>query len=114
MIIGMASLGRLGKPEDIADVVAFLCSEDARWRRDVPHRPRQGGRGAPVLLRHCGFAGRAGGGMTRLLDGKAAVVMGACGGNGGAIARRRIVWRDLRRLRQRQQWLAWQPSNITS
>lgn len=23
--------GRLGKPQDIADVVAFLCSEDARW-----------------------------------------------------------------------------------
>lgn len=24
-------LGRLGLPDDIADVVAFLCSEDARW-----------------------------------------------------------------------------------
>ena len=24
-------LGRLGKPNDIADVVAFLCSEEARW-----------------------------------------------------------------------------------
>lgn len=24
-------LGRLGKPQDIADVVAFLCSEEARW-----------------------------------------------------------------------------------
>lgn len=24
-------LGRLGRPGDIADVVAFLCSEDARW-----------------------------------------------------------------------------------
>lgn len=24
-------LGRLGRPEDIADVVAFLCSEQARW-----------------------------------------------------------------------------------
>jgi 3-oxoacyl-[acyl-carrier protein] reductase len=23
--------GRLGEPEDIADVVAFLCTEDARW-----------------------------------------------------------------------------------
>jgi 3-oxoacyl-[acyl-carrier protein] reductase len=25
------SFGRLGEPEDIADVVAFLASEDARW-----------------------------------------------------------------------------------
>jgi 3-oxoacyl-[acyl-carrier protein] reductase len=24
-------LGRLGQPEDIADVVAFLCTDDARW-----------------------------------------------------------------------------------
>ena len=24
-------LGRLGKPDDIADIVAFLCSEEARW-----------------------------------------------------------------------------------
>ena len=31
MIIGMTPLGRLGTPEDIADVVAFLCSDDARW-----------------------------------------------------------------------------------
>ena len=30
-IIGVTPLGRLGQPEDIADVVAFLCSEDARW-----------------------------------------------------------------------------------
>jgi 3-oxoacyl-[acyl-carrier protein] reductase len=27
----MAALGRLGQPQDIADVVAFLASEDARW-----------------------------------------------------------------------------------
>jgi 3-oxoacyl-[acyl-carrier protein] reductase len=25
------SLGRLGRPEDIADVIAFLASDDARW-----------------------------------------------------------------------------------
>jgi 3-oxoacyl-[acyl-carrier protein] reductase len=24
-------LGRLGQPQDIADVVAFLASEDGRW-----------------------------------------------------------------------------------
>ena len=27
----MAALGRLGSPEDIADVVAFLASDEARW-----------------------------------------------------------------------------------
>ncbi|MDR3633232.1 MAG: SDR family oxidoreductase [Isosphaeraceae bacterium] len=27
----MAALGRLGQPDDIADVVAFLVSDDARW-----------------------------------------------------------------------------------
>lgn len=30
-IIGMTPLGRMGRPEDIADVVAFLASERARW-----------------------------------------------------------------------------------
>lgn len=30
-IIKQTPLGRLGQPADIADVVAFLCSEDARW-----------------------------------------------------------------------------------
>lgn len=28
---GRVPLGRLGEPADIADVIAFLCSEDARW-----------------------------------------------------------------------------------
>ena len=27
----MSPFGRLGTPQDIADVVAFLCSQDARW-----------------------------------------------------------------------------------
>jgi len=27
----MAALGRLGTPKDIADIVAFLVSEEARW-----------------------------------------------------------------------------------
>ncbi|HMB07346.1 MAG TPA: SDR family oxidoreductase, partial [Isosphaeraceae bacterium] len=27
----MAALGRLGRPEDIADVVALLVSQEARW-----------------------------------------------------------------------------------
>ncbi len=31
MVVAMTPQGRLGTPEDIADVVAFLASEDARW-----------------------------------------------------------------------------------
>jgi 3-oxoacyl-[acyl-carrier protein] reductase len=30
-IAQMAALGRLGQPQDIADVVAMLCTDDARW-----------------------------------------------------------------------------------
>jgi 3-oxoacyl-[acyl-carrier protein] reductase len=30
-IIAQTPLGRLGQPQDIADVVAFIASEDARW-----------------------------------------------------------------------------------
>lgn len=30
-IIAQTPLGRLGQPQDIADVVAFLASDDARW-----------------------------------------------------------------------------------
>src|SRR5580704_2874892 len=30
-VLGMQALKRIGKPEDVADVVAFLASEDARW-----------------------------------------------------------------------------------
>ena len=29
--IGNTALGRLGTPSDVADVVAFLASQDARW-----------------------------------------------------------------------------------
>ena len=27
----MAALGKIGQVEDIADAIAFLCSDDARW-----------------------------------------------------------------------------------
>ncbi len=30
-IVGMTPLGRLGQPSDVADVVAFLASSEARW-----------------------------------------------------------------------------------
>lgn len=30
-MIRQTPLGRLGQPDDVADVVAFLCSDDARW-----------------------------------------------------------------------------------
>lgn len=30
-LIAQTPLGRLGKPEDIADVVALLVSNEARW-----------------------------------------------------------------------------------
>jgi NAD(P)-dependent dehydrogenase (short-subunit alcohol dehydrogenase family) len=29
--LGMQALKRIGKPEDIADVIAFLASDGARW-----------------------------------------------------------------------------------
>ena len=31
MTIGMQALKRIGNPEDVADVVAFLASDKARW-----------------------------------------------------------------------------------
>ena len=31
MVLGMQALKRIGKPEDVADVVAFLASDAARW-----------------------------------------------------------------------------------
>lgn len=30
-IAGLTALGRVGKPDDIGTVVAFLCTEDAKW-----------------------------------------------------------------------------------
>ncbi len=30
-ISGQTALGRIGKPDDIGGVVAFLCSDEARW-----------------------------------------------------------------------------------
>ena len=29
--LGMQALKRIGKPEDVADVVAFVASDGARW-----------------------------------------------------------------------------------
>jgi NAD(P)-dependent dehydrogenase (short-subunit alcohol dehydrogenase family) len=31
MIAGMTTLGRVGLPDDIGSVVAFLCSDDSKW-----------------------------------------------------------------------------------
>jgi NAD(P)-dependent dehydrogenase (short-subunit alcohol dehydrogenase family) len=31
LTLGMQALKRLGKPEDVADVVAFVASDAARW-----------------------------------------------------------------------------------
>jgi NAD(P)-dependent dehydrogenase (short-subunit alcohol dehydrogenase family) len=31
MMIGNTALGRFGQPEDIGSVVAFICSDDAKW-----------------------------------------------------------------------------------
>jgi len=31
IVLGMQALKRIGKPEDVADVVAFLASDAARW-----------------------------------------------------------------------------------
>lgn len=31
LVTGLTALGRVGVPEDIGGVVAFLCTEDARW-----------------------------------------------------------------------------------
>jgi NAD(P)-dependent dehydrogenase (short-subunit alcohol dehydrogenase family) len=31
IISNATALGRVGKPEDIGGIVAFLCSEDAHW-----------------------------------------------------------------------------------
>ena len=31
MISNMTPLGRVGKPDDIGSVVAFLCSDESKW-----------------------------------------------------------------------------------
>jgi 3-oxoacyl-[acyl-carrier protein] reductase len=31
IVLGMQALKRIGQPSDVADVIAFLCSENARW-----------------------------------------------------------------------------------
>ncbi len=31
MVLGLQALKRIGQPDDMASVVAFLASDDARW-----------------------------------------------------------------------------------
>jgi NAD(P)-dependent dehydrogenase (short-subunit alcohol dehydrogenase family) len=31
LVLNMQSLKRIGKPDDVADVIAFLASDGARW-----------------------------------------------------------------------------------
>jgi 3-oxoacyl-[acyl-carrier protein] reductase len=31
LTLGMQALKRIGQPSDVADVITFLCSENARW-----------------------------------------------------------------------------------
>jgi NAD(P)-dependent dehydrogenase (short-subunit alcohol dehydrogenase family) len=31
MVLGMQALKRIGRPDDVASVVSFLASDDARW-----------------------------------------------------------------------------------
>jgi NAD(P)-dependent dehydrogenase (short-subunit alcohol dehydrogenase family) len=31
VVAGLTALGRAGVPDDIGGVIAFLCTEDARW-----------------------------------------------------------------------------------
>jgi NAD(P)-dependent dehydrogenase (short-subunit alcohol dehydrogenase family) len=31
VVMGMQSLKRIGQPADVASVIAFLCSDEARW-----------------------------------------------------------------------------------
>lgn len=51
----MRVMDRPGRPEDIAPVVAFLCSDDSRWIRGT-NIPCDGGMGAHVLLNMTGLA----------------------------------------------------------
>ena len=41
-VLGMQALKRIGQPDDVGSVVAFLASQDARWihRRHHPRRWR--------------------------------------------------------------------------
>lgn len=35
MLASQTALGRVGLPDDIGSVVAFLCSEDAKWINEL-------------------------------------------------------------------------------
>jgi 3-oxoacyl-[acyl-carrier protein] reductase len=43
---GMSPMGRLGQPEDVADVIAWLCTDEARW---VTGQNIQAGGGASMV-----------------------------------------------------------------
>lgn len=51
----MRVMDRPGRPEDIAPVVAFLCSDDSAWIRGT-NIPCDGGMGSHVLLNISGLA----------------------------------------------------------
>jgi len=85
-----AALGRIGQPADIADVVAFLASDDARWITghlvDATGGMMLGPRMYLILsLQVTGRRGRADGRVARLLFGRS---RSRCGSHRAGVRRR--------------------------